>query len=690
MGKSSVAQRIAKLRQSINRYRYEYHVLDKSSISDSALDSLKHELAQLEEQYPDLITADSPTQRVAGEPLKEFRKVAHQIPMLSLDDAFSRIELEAWVDRVKKLIPAEQYSFFVEPKLDGLAVSLAYEKGQFTLGATRGDGRVGEDVTMNLRTIESIPLVLEPPAKQRLLDEVIKRALNTRLEMRGEVVMSRNNFAALNQAQTKKGLPPFMNPRNLSAGSIRQLDPKLTAARRLDFVAYQIIADIGLTTHDQEHLLIAALGFKTLVTKKCRTVADLVRFLDDVQKRRQGFAYQTDGAVININETALWPRLGVVGKAPRYAVAYKFAAEEATTVVLDIQVQVGRTGAITPVALMKPVVVSGSTVSRATLHNEDEIKRKDVRIGDTVIIRKAGDIIPEVVKVLIELRSGHEKLFRMPTKCPLCASPIVRPLGEAIARCSNARCFGQEKERILHFVGRAGLDIGGAGEAVIEQLLQKNLIRDPGDLFFLTVGDLEALDHYAKKSAENLYAAIQASKKQPLSRFLYALGIRHVGEQTAYTLAEFLRQRLGRSTRPLELHRALIQLSIEDLENMDDVGPIVAKSLYIAVKSQPMRRLMGKLHHAGVVFELPPLRAKLPLAGKTFVFTGILSAITREEAEARVRELGGKPSSAVSEKTDYVVVGADPGSKLDKATKLGVRILSEAAARRLLHLPLRR
>jgi len=684
--KKAAEERVAKLRESINRYRYEYHVLDKSSISASALDSLKHELSQLEEQYPELITPDSPTQRVAGEPLKEFKKVTHQIPMLSLNDVFSSEELEAWVERVRKLILSEQFSFFVEPKLDGLAVSLIYEKGEFVLGATRGDGRVGEDVTVNLRTIESVPLTLESHAGNGLSKEIIKKALATRLEIRGEVVMSRTNFEFLNKEQAKKGLPMFMNPRNLSAGSIRQLDPKLTAARRLDFVAYQVLGDVGLITHEQEHLLAAALGFKSLRTKKVQRVSDVTQFLGDLERRREAFAFQTDGAVINVNETRLWPRLGVVGKAPRYTIAYKFAAEEVTTKILDIQVQVGRTGAITPVALMEPVKVAGSTVSRATLHNEDEISRKDIRIGDTVIIRKAGDIIPEVVSVLPDLRTGHEKPFRMPTKCPLCGSKIVKPEGEAVARCSNLQCFGQERERILHFVGRTGFDIDGAGEAVIDQLLQKSLIRDPAGLFFLKAGDIEALERFAQKSAENLYNAIQSSKKQPLARFLYALGIRHVGEQTAYDLAQFLVKRFGAISTVRELSKHLTSLTQADFAAIADVGPVVANSLDEAVTSESLLTVLAKLDKAGITLESPSRSAHLPLEGMTFVFTGSLLSITREEAEERVRELGGKASGSVSAKTDYVVIGDDPGSKADKARKLGVKILSEKEARQLLKL----
>ncbi len=688
MNKQEASDRIKKLRESINRYRYDYHVLNKSTISEAAIDSLKHELAQLEEQHPDLITADSPTQRVAGEPLKAFKKVTHAIPMLSLNDAFSSEELEAWEGRVRKLIPNADWSYLVEPKLDGLAVALIYEHGKFVLGATRGDGRVGEDVTLNLRTIEAVPLSFSQKERGDTASLLIKRALASRVEIRGEIVISRKDFAKLNEQQANKGLPKFANPRNLAAGSIRQLDPKLAAARKLDFVAYQVLADIGLTTHEQEHQLLQVLGFRSLEVKVVKNSAQIQAVLDDIHTKRARFSYQTDGAVISIDEHAYWSRLGVVGKAPRYALAYKFAAEESTTKILDIQVQVGRTGAITPVAIMEPVSVAGTTVSRATLHNEDEIERKDIRIGDTAIIRKAGDIIPEVIKVLPELRTGHEKKFHMPKACPLCDSKIVRPAGEAIARCSNSNCFGQEKERIIHFVSRAAFDIDGAGEAVIDQLLQKSIIRDPADLFFLKKGDIEALDRFAEKSAENLYNAIQASRQQPLARFLYALGIRHVGEQTAYALAQFLAHRLlSRNVKVSKVWDVLKQVTVDALEDIPDVGGVVAKSIHNFIYSDAARTLIDKLDLADITLLVPEIvTSRLPLHGKTVVFTGSLATITREAAEARVRELGGKAAGSVGSNTDYVVIGVDPGSKADRARALGVTVLNEHDARRLLGL----
>ncbi len=716
--------RLEKLRESINRYRFDYHVLNKSTISEAALDSLKHELSQLESQYPDLITPDSPSQRVAGEPLKEFKKVTHKVPMLSLNDVFSSDELNEWIGRISKLAPNEHFQYLVEPKLDGLAVSLLYQNGELKIGATRGDGKVGEDVTQNLRTIESIPLKLNdvlnssvgamssenaphttrdgrhgqqesPDAKRRLVSRPyediqmkIKKLLSGQCEIRGEVVISRRNFTRLNNNQVKNGQAPFANPRNLAAGSIRQLDAKLVAKRHLDFVAYQIISDVPLSTHQTEHHLLSVLGFKSLSVQKCDNSKEITQHLATILKSRDNNDFQTDGAVITVNEHRHWPLLGVVGKAPRYAVAYKFAAEEATTKILDIQVQVGRTGAITPIAIMEPVSVAGSTVSRATLHNEDEIKRKDVRVGDTVIIRKAGDIIPEVIRPLPELRSGHEKKFVMPTTCPLCGSKIMRPVGEAVARCINASCFGQEKERIIHFVSRAAFDIDGAGEAVIEQLLQSNLISDPADLFLLKQGDLEALPRFAEKSAENLINAINISKKISLPRFLYALGIRHVGEQTAFALAEALAGDFKKNQANVrEVQSALDKLGVVELENIDDVGTVVAESILAFAKSDTARALMRKLNNADIFIEIPRIdRATQPLYGQSFVFTGTLETMTRGEAEAKVRQLGGKTSSSVSVNTDYVVAGTDAGSKLTKARALGVKIIDETEARKLLKL----
>lgn len=671
MNKEEVKARIEKLKASINKYRYDYHVLNKSTIPDAALDSLKHELVQLESQYPDLITADSPSQRVAGEPLKQFQKVEHKIRMLSLNDMFSKEETGEWIGRISKLIPGKSWNYLVEPKLDGLAVSLIYENGQFVLGSTRGDGRMGEDVTQNLRTIDAIPLSVDDKS--------------SRIEVRGEVVISRKNFAKINKEQESKGLPIYANPRNLAAGSIRQLDPKLAASRKLDFVAYQVIAEGDIKTHHEEHNLITKWGFKSLEIKLCKSLDEIEQFLKHIHSEREGLVYQTDGAVITVDEKELWGPLGVVGKAPRYSVAYKFAAEEVTTKILDIEVQVGRTGALTPVAIMEPVLVSGSTVSRATLHNEDEIERKDVRIGDTIILRKAGDVIPEVVSVLKELRSGNEKKFLMPKLCPLCGSKTLKPEGEAVLRCSNKNCYGQEKESIIHFVSRQAMDIDGAGEAVIEQLMENGLIRDAADLYFVKFNELKSLDRFAEKSAQNLILAIEKSTTVVLNRFIYGLGVRHVGEITAYNLARFISDKLKKKEYSAdELWQVVQAVRLEEWQNIDDVGAVVGESICSYLHSSVAKALFTKFAKANLKIQSPVARASLPLQGKTFVLTGELHSITREDAEMRIRELGGKASGSVSAKTDYVIVGKNPGSKAKKAQGLGIKIIDEHAAKKLL------
>jgi DNA ligase (NAD+) len=721
MNKEEAKARIEKLKGSINQYRYDYHVLNKSTIPDAALDSLKHELTKLEGQFPELITADSPSQRVAGEPLQQFNKVEHKTRMLSLNDMFSKGETGEWIARISKLIPGKKWNYLVEPKLDGLAVSLIYENGQFVLGSTRGDGRVGEDVTQNLRTIDAIPLSLNleqissSTSATNAVVEITRGSKNNhidsgsnvrndnekdgnrpfantrdvrlkgRIEIRGEVVISRKNFAKINKEQENKGLPIYANPRNLAAGSIRQLDPKLAASRKLDFVAYQVIDDGTIKTHQEEHRLITEWGFKSLETKLCKTLDEIEQFLVHIHSVRDGLVYQTDGAVITVNEKELWGPLGIVGKAPRYSVAYKFAAEEVTTKVLDIEVQVGRTGALTPVAIMEPVLVAGSTVSRATLHNEDEIMRKDVRIGDTIILRKAGDVIPEVVSVLIELRSGKEKQFVMPNTCPLCESKIIRSKGEAVSRCSNKGCYGQEKETIIHFVSRLAMDIDGAGEAVIEQLMENGLIRDVTDLYFVKFDELKSLERFAEKSAQNLIEAIVKSKSVVLNRFIYGLGIRHVGEVTAYSLARFISEKIKQNEYGVkELWHAMHLISLEDWQNIDDVGGVVGQSIFEYVHSKHTQELMDKFAKAKIVIKAPAVRTNLPLQGNTLVLTGELKSITREDAEMRIRELGGKASGSVSAKTNYVIVGENPGSKAKKAQELGIKIINEAEAFKLL------
>jgi DNA ligase (NAD+) len=667
MTKQEAKKRIAKLRKVIHRHSYLYHVLDKPEISDAVFDSLKHELKKLEDEYPDLITADSPTQRVSGKALDKFVKVKHKARMLSLEDVFYPEELTAWQERLQKLAPAKKFDYFAELKVDGFAVSLVYRNGVFVEGSTRGDGRIGEDVTQNLKTIESIPLKLEirqklPSAIQKKTEQLIKQG---EIEVRGEVYMAAKAFEKINQERQKQDLPLYANPRNTAAGSIRQLDPKVAASRQLDFLAYDIVTDLGQKTHQEEHQVAKALGFRTDEGEYCPNLDKVIDFWQEVAKKREKLPYQIDGVVVNVNSSELFDKLGVVGKAPRAAIAFKFPAKETTTIIEDIAVQVGRTGALTPVAILKPVQIGGTTVSRATLHNEDEIKRLGLKIGDTVVIQRAGDVIPQVVKVIKKLRSGKEKDFKMPKKCPVCGQPTVKPKGEAVFRCSNKQCGAQQKRRIIHFVSKKAFDIDGLGPQIVNQLMDEGLVADPSDIFSLAEGDLTPLERFAEKSAANLIKAINQKRKISLSRFIYALGIRHVGEETAFALA--------RHFNNLE---KLEKAGQEELFKIKDVGEVVAKSIFNWFNDKGNLRFWERLLKSGI--EIEKMKAiKKKLSGKTFVLTGELEKLTRDQAEDRIRELGGDVSGSVSKNTDLVVAGKEPGSKYDKAKKLGVKIINE-------------
>jgi len=655
MTKTEAKERIEKLKDLVNYHRYLYHVLDRQEISDAALDSLKHELSKLESEYPEYLTPDSPTQR-AGKPLSGFKKVRHGSPMLSLQDAFAEEEMKAWEGRITKLVPSEKLDYFAELKIDGFAISLVYEDGFLAEGSTRGDGYIGEDVTQNLKTIESIPLKLNNVS-----------GINTkqRIEVRGEVFMSEQEFERVNKEQTLKNLPFYANPRNLAAGSIRQLDPKIAASRRLDSYFYNLVTDLGQKTHEDEHKILADLGFKTSPhVKYCPDLLCVLDYYDYWTTRKGKLPFEVDGMVAIVNSLELERRLGMVGKAPRWAVAYKFPAEQATTGVLDIQIGIGRTGALTPVAILEPVLVAGSTVSRATLHNEDEIKRKDIRIGDTVIIQKAGDVIPEVVESLKNLRTGKEKYFKMPKECPICGGKVIRPEGEAVARCANTACFAIRREQIIHFVSRDAFDIQGLGEKIIDQLLARDLITDSADLFKLKAGDLQPLERFAEKSASNIIESIESHKKVTLAKFIFALGIRYVGIQTAALLADYF----GNLEK-------IKDASIEELENVEGVGKKVAASIYNWFGDPNNLRYIKELKDAGVGYELH--EKSYELEGMTFVITGSLSSMAREEAEEIIRNMGGKASSSVSKNTSYVVAGENPGSKHKKAIDLGIKIINE-------------
>jgi len=667
MVKQEAKKRIAKLRKLINRHNYLYHVLDKPELSDAVFDSLKHELYKLEQKYPDLTTLDSPTQRVSGQALDKFTKVRHKKRMLSLEDVFYTEELEAWQERIQKLVPGKKITYFTELKIDGFAITLTYRDGVFFQGATRGDGRIGEDVTQNLKTINSIPLKLEIHKKlPSEIDKKVKKLLEKgELEIRGEVYMTNESFEKVNQERKKQDLSLYANPRNTAAGSIRQLDPKIAASRQLDFLAYDIVTDLGQSTHSQDHQIARGLGFRTGQDQECSGLDGVVRFWQKIKRTRNSLPYQIDGIVVNVNSNQTFEKLGIVGKAPRGAIAFKFPAKEATTIVKDIVVQVGRTGALTPVAHLKPVRLGGILITRATLHNEDEIKRLDVRIGDTVVIQRAGDVIPDVAKVIKKLRTGREKKFKMPKKCPICSGPVIRPQGEVVHRCTNRKCGSIQRQQISHFVSKKGFEVEGLGPKIISQLMDQGLISNPADLFSLTQGDLIPLERFEEKSADNLIKAIEESKKISLAKFIHGLGIRHVGEETAINLAHYFG-----SLKKLE------KANLEELSKVKDIGRVVAQSVFRWFNNRANKELIDQLIARGV--EISKLKTvKRKLTGQTFVLTGELNKFTREQTKERIRELGGDISGSVSSQTDFVVVGENPGSKYQKAKKLGVKILEE-------------
>ncbi|KKR32601.1 MAG: ligase protein [Candidatus Falkowbacteria bacterium GW2011_GWF2_39_8] len=676
MDKEQAKKRIEKLKAEIAHHRYLYHVLDKQEISDAALDSLKNELFKQEMEYPELITQDSPTQRIGGKPLAKFKKVTHSQPMLSLYDAFSKQDMYDWENRMKKILPSQEFSYYAELKMDGLAMSLRYEAGIFVQGATRGDGKVGEDVTQNLKTIDAIPLVLRRPSERELKvigldDEIIKKFFYAFdrgvIEVRGEAIMTLNVLKELNEKYAREGKALLANPRNAAAGSIRQLDPKITAERKLDFYAYSLITDLGLTEHEQEHELAKLIGFKILaINKFCKNIEEVIEFHDFEERNKDKVPFECDGVVAMVNDLALWPKLGIVGKGPRYVMAYKFAAEQVTTKLLDVLWQVGRTGTLTPTAVLEPVRVGGVTVSQSTLHNMDEINRLGLKIGDTIILERAGDVIPKVVQVLPKLRIGKEKNIEAPKQCPICNSEVVRVPGEVAFRCTNKECYAVNMRSMSHWASKGAMDIDGLGPKIIEQLMKIGLVRTFADFYKLTLDDLLPLERFAQKSAENLIAAIDAKREVELSKFIYGLGIRHVGEETAIDLANHF----GNLDN-------IKNAKLEDLEKLSDVGPIMAKSIYDWFSNPKHLDLLDELKNNGLKIKKIEQKDK-KLANKIFVLTGSLESFTRDEAKAKIRGLGGDVSSSVSKNTDYVVAGEEAGSKLDKAKTLGVRVLSES------------
>lgn len=660
-------ERIEKLRQEIRERNYEYFVLDQSKVSEAVRDSLKKELLELENQFPDLITEDSPTRRVGSVLSGRFDKVTHKTRKWSLMDVFSEKEVAEWGERLTRFLPGEVLDFVCELKIDGLNVTVWYEEGKLVKALTRGNGKEGEDITHTVRTIQSLPLVLEEPVD---------------LEVSGEVFMSKKSFFKLGDE--------FANPRNAAAGSVRQLDPKVAAKRELDIFFYAL-GENNLKNPPKNQVELFAL-FKRLGLKANKKfehkkrMEEVVKFCHYWTEHRDGLEYEIDGIVIKVNDFEKRARLGYTGKAPRYAVAYKFPAEQATSEVLDIFVQIGRTGALTPVAALRPTLVAGSTVSRATLHNEDEIKRKDVRIGDTVIIQKAGDVIPEVVEVLKNMRTGKEKEFVFPTVCPACGGDVTRPAGEAVARCQNRDCYAVKRRSLMHFVSRGALNIDGLGDKIIDQLLEAGMVRDVADLFTLTKEDFLSLDLFQEKRAENTINAISAAKNQPLFRLIFALGIRHVGEQASELIADFFENKMAlQEITPKTLGEFARFVFKEEWEGIDGVGEIVAGSIYDWFKHEENQEFLKKLEKNGVsIIESTksPLQNQT-LKGKTFVLTGTLS-LSRDEAKQLIKKRGGQVSSSVSQNTDYVIAGDNPGSKLAKAEALNIAILDENSFQKLL------
>jgi DNA ligase (NAD+) len=652
--------RIQVLREKINYHNYRYYVLDSPEISDAEYDRLFDELAALESQYPELITPDSPTQRVGAAPLDEFKTVRHSLPMLSLNKVTSEAEFLDFHRRVLELsgVSERGIRYTIEPKFDGLAVELTFRNGVFSLGSTRGDGVIGEDVTLNLRTIKTIPL--------RLMGVSIPDVI----EVRGEVIMQRDDFYMLNKKRQEMGEPLFANPRNAAAGSVRQLDPRVTSTRPLNMFVYGIgrVEGVALANHWDTILFLKSLGFRvSQYVELCGSVDQVKDYYQRILAMRNDLPYEIDGIVIKVDEFALQHRMGELSRSPRWAVAWKFPAQQEHTRVNDIIVSVGRTGALTPVAVLEPVRVGGVEVSRASLHNEDEIKKKGVRIGDTVVIQRAGDVIPEVVKVVESERTGREREFVMPARCPVCGSKAVRLKGEAAYRCTGIACPAQIKENLAHFVSKGAMDIDGLGFKFLEQMVDKEIIRDQADLYFLEKEDLMKMDRMGDKLAENLLSAIDRSRNPTLTSLIYAMGIRNVGYHLAGVLAKHFKSVDN-----------LAAQEVEDLTMVHEIGPIVAESIYNFFHNPTNLKVIEKLKRGGVVFPVEKEAEKeAPFAARTFVLTGGLDSFTRDEARTIIEDFGGRVSSSVSKNTDFLVVGKDPGSKYDNALKLGIRILSE-------------
>jgi DNA ligase (NAD+) len=662
-------KKIEALREKIRHHEHLYYVLDNPEISDAEYDKLMQQLKDLENEHPALVTPDSPTQRVGGKPREGFVKVRHSTPMLSLDNTYNEEELRDWERRVHELSGRSDVDYVCELKLDGMSLALVYEDGKLARGVTRGDGSVGEDVTLNVRTVRSVPLSIP---KERLK----KAGIPVDFEVRGELLMPTASFKRINEERERNGLPTFANPRNFTAGTVRQLDSNITAERRLDYFPY-ILLQNGRTYFDHHSKTLAALdaaGFKVNPNRKLvRSMDEVWAFIQEWEGKRDSLPYEIDGIVVKVDRTALQDELGFTGKAPRWAIAYKYAARAGITKLEDIRVQVGRTGKLTPVAMLSPVLIGGTTVRNATLHNLDEIERLGVKIGDWVQVERGGDVIPKVAKVIDDKDHprGH-KTFHMPENCPVCGMKVVRTEGEVDYRCVNANCPAKLRETILHFASRGVMNIDGMGDALVTQLTQRGLVKNVADIYKLTKDDLLSLERMGDKSAQNILDEIEASKKLSLERVIYGLGMRFVGARTA----QFLAEHFGSM-------EALEQAGVEELQNVNEVGPRIAESIVEFFSIPANRKLVERLGEAGLAFKGKKKERGTKLAGKTFVLTGTLARHTRDEAKKMIEDAGGRVSGSVSKKTDYVVAGADAGSKLDKAKQLGIEVISEDEMERL-------